>query len=353
MSIPTTPFNATVIFCRIVGVTDDVACGVGDKFRRLRELMLHELDLHKPPITVRSPQRDPCFSPFGLFILVDCLPWDALSLASSIKARADGSGVQIGMGIARGEVKPRSDIDGGNFVGIPINLAARMASAKHGDLRIAVESAIVQDVKQTSDTYKFSPKQDTPVKGTELDYHFLNPPLQGAKPRQNSIASVHVIVYDIVGYSKLSQDIAWRATTILTDWVTTFIQQQSLNPDDYIIGPAGDGGAIAFRPNLGARTGAQLAFSLARHIIVKLSKNNADSFQVRVGVTDGIVDIYETHPVGDAVFRADKLCAAADPNGIVVTNKYWYQNNLDAADTNGLSIKRSSETGEDLVLLSP
>jgi class 3 adenylate cyclase len=353
-------FEAIVIFCRIVGIDDDKARTVRHKLEKLHSVVVRKLEQQRTLSLTSKDSRlptEPCSSPFGIFLFVEPNSSRAILIAGEVRNECASADVPVAIGVARGEITKRADLGSVNYVGSAINIAARLANVRDGDNRIAIEKEIVSNAaQQLHDESDFSKEQIRTVKRTSIALRFYNPQTKSKDAEVSSAVDghYHVVVYDIVGYSEMQSDVAWRSTTDLNQAVKRILDGQNLSTEHYDYAPAGDGGAIAFRANSTRATAKENAVSFANNLINALNRPRSSyQFKVRVGITEGVVAIHNENPVGPAVINADRLCAHAKENGIAC-NKEYYDRCL--RDSTSLEIENDElvdEFGNKLVRLRP
>ena len=152
----------------------------------------------------------------GRFAVFPLTVKPALDAALSIMQSAVANGVELTIGVACGRVEFRRDVDGLNWAGTAINLAARLAAApeKHEDLKstprrkIAVHSDVVKDARVAT-SFDFGEEFKVTVKRTELTFALMKSIgklKRGSAPvlQVGSQPTVCTVVYDIVKYSELT-----------------------------------------------------------------------------------------------------------------------------------------------------
>lgn len=266
----------------------------------------------------------------------------------AIAADCYESGIAIRIGVTHGEVEELLDVDGSaNFIGKPINIAARLAFAKQ-NTGCAFDSSFVASIGAAvigDNALKPSDYPEVGLKGKEHDpeypcrvvpvavfrVHEAVVPTslpQGVSP-ENLIAAV--LAYDLPHFSAgdLSQ-LSKRFRAVID-----VMQQAKVSREhaQFFFAPGGDGGLIVFGASdgYGKRELYATACSLSEILAVE-SEDRRRPIQVdcRIGLHYGPVQLYLNaegvkRPTGQVCFVANEVAGdqhAKAHEGIVVTSAF-------------------------------
>ena len=297
-------------------------------------------------------------SVYGRFACVE-EPVSALNYALQVRETCVGRGIDLSVGIAAGRPVQVSDLSvpGNNILSTALNGAARLASMDDGKGRIAVHRDSVTAIVNWDETYQladFLTEDVCPVKGANLPYRFhidtrttRVPIAEGITVNQDSPEEVHVMVYDVAGFSGLDTDQARRVVEDLTHEVDRVLKGkgcvQRMQSGELWYAPAGDGGALV----LSCRV--EDAGSIVFEIACSLRKACGGRLPIRIGLATGSVIVIEGMlPVGRGILASDAVFAIPDTGEMCAAAGFWEQ--LPAPAKKGWEI-RNAEKDRDALLL--
>jgi len=253
----------------------------------------------------------------------------ALNAAADVLGAAVSRGVELSVGVACGRIEVRRDIDGPNWAGSAINLAARLASvpAAKPQRRILVEHEVAGDAV-TAGSFSFKPPLTKPeslaqVKRTAL--RFRRQSNLGTFKREHEIEALRVdghatvcsVVFDIVRYSELPLHEQVKVAEDLDREVRRALEDCNIQNrgEDFWYSPAGDGGVVCLKST-------RNTWAFAR----SLQSNVAGKVPIRIGIGIApIVVMPDGLPVGRGVLLADAISALPPDNSICCSQRFWNQ----------------------------
>ena len=334
-----------VVFCRICGIKDMGADKLGAAMQVLADVCK---GVTGPAVhSVHS-------SVYGRMVCVkDVVP--ALQVAENVLDQAARQGVKLAVGLSMGRLDRFDDLGRENMVGLPINLAARLAAMDAAECKIVLSREVYDQAAQISEHpgSAFVGPNDGQVKRTRFAHYLLEQspsglgnlpervengalkgldslpgavmrplPKRGSQPTAAEYRTVgaDAVVYDIAHFSEKSPDEQWMVVTALNKAVTEVLNSINathlVNDHKLWHSPAGDGGVLVFGEGAGD-TAWMFAKQLALHC-------RHASVQIRLGVAHGqTVIIGSDLPVGAAILRADALSAYPETWHHCVDRTFW------------------------------
>lgn len=319
---PRIPRPAYIVFCRICRVENLTDDQIVAAHRVLLDVCDKAGSTHKS-FTAHS-------SVYGRFLAFNN-GIAALDAAQVILEASAKAGVPLAIGVASRGNEPRlvwfDDLHGQlNLIGVPINVAARLAFTDDARLTIVVESSVADNAKTMGKyTTQFNSPQQTLVKTTPLEFQTLkfNPSLIGKEPKDADVQveSVTIVVYDIVKYSEMDLDEAWMTVDTLRKSVAKVIQssdegQRAVREEKIWYSPAGDGGVLVFHQSFA---------DLAWDFVVGLARECREArVKVRLSVDLGsVVFVDDKLPVGTSILKTDDLCNLPNTWGICAGKDFF------------------------------
>ncbi len=293
-------------------------------------------------VNAQSPSQHNSFhsSVYGGFLLVP-LDGDPLLLAASVRKYCIDQGVELAIGISHGPITQFEDLHGQNFVGTTINRAARLAFLDACDGRISVSESTSEQLRGDTHNPRVFDPADSPLEGlvkkTNLQYRWYSPD-DGRELRRHwrtpspsattfKRGEVHVLLYDIAGYSDLDDKGQLDAVLELGKKIVKALRDVRTSKSDLIevngrtwYSPGGDGGVVVFDAN---SAGALLI------VAEKLAREAAGSkILLRVALHSGPVAFVNgpgesNLPVGATVLATDLLSGEPDNGGMCVSFPFW------------------------------
>jgi len=289
-------------------------------------------------------------SVYGRLSVVPSRATLAMEFATSILNSAAAVGVRVAIGVACGKLESTEDILEHNIAGVAVNRAARLAHLNGGAGRIAVDEEVVQDAKNASQDFRdsFAELETGKVKNSELRYSWLNcePPEIRPLARGNQTAgseTVHIVVYDIAGYSKLEErllkSVANLRGAVLKALRVVGVDAPHNAKDRLWYAPAGDGGVVVFRSH-------ETAWAFARTL-----RAEATGWQspIRIGITTGTVIVLGGLPVGHGIIEADELSGLPVTGEICASRRFW-ERTLEPSERRGWVAQAHSSDSEAFLL---
>ncbi len=335
--------DRAIIFCRLVNIQDmdnpeitAATLGLDSSIESL--------------IASRFPDSERHGSVFGAYVVVKKPIRRVLEFAESLRLECFERAITLAMGISDGRLEPVRDLEQENLVGTAINYAARLAFFPDGIGRIAVKEDVAIQARNSGcdEDEWFGAKERGRVKTTNLSFRWLQrdrerriPSRREQRPRDDANSRVvHVAVYDLKGYSGLSDEdqleLFKRLHSVVRDALE--LARADLGTRDWY-SPAGDGGAVVF----GESPRALWSFARALASYARRAK-----LELRIGVDRGEICVLKNFgrkPVGTPVIRADYLSSIAEIGGICLSNGYadlLKAVDYDEAEHSGLIIENES-----------
>ncbi len=306
-----------IVFCRIVGLkelhNDELSAAVDALSFAVKEAC-EAANKEANPARIHS-------SVYGRLLVVSWPVAEVLEIAQVILKRAASAGVGLAIGIASGRVVKTEDVPGDNVAGVAVNRAARLAHLDRSDGKIAVEEEVVHDhlVNRRENAKLFGRKPLTgTVKHTELEYRWLKVKREAVRElRLGSNAPnpklAHIVVYDIVGFSKLGIEELREAVGRMQEAVQgAFLAIGRNAGEGFWYAPAGDGGVVVFEE-------LHVAWTFAK----EFRKRAEGTISARVGVATGQVVVLDSLPVGSGIIQADAMSALPGIAQICVSKRFW------------------------------
>lgn len=286
----------------------------------------------------------------GGFVVVPKSVTVALDIAQQIGRACMDHGVTTAIGVTRGTVFDTRDAVELNVAGTAINKAARIAYHKHAERRIGVEQAAVKEACTAHGKYRdvLATLEWIEVKETKIEMAWA----KGAEWVQRVATScstctgdgynaqdAYAIVYDVVGYSKRSDeeqiDIGHKLSSVVAKAARD--AGAELGHDEWVwYAPTGDGGALVFGADHGE---ASFTFATA------LAKHADATIPLRIGIDTGqaFVRGKKRLPVGPVVFRADALSSAGKVAPLCAGDAYWNETLSDVDRKSWAVVKAAPE----------
>jgi hypothetical protein len=266
----------------------------------------------------------------GAIILVpDAANVELVELLSGILPDIGRAGVTVRVGIAHGLVDLLEDADDSvNAIGIPINVAARLAHAKeNGGLLVheTYATAIASAVVPSGHWLHPSTRSGVEIAGkrTEKFHCFAAPPdalptetenltAKAANPRSGFVNAV-MLAYDLPSFSDGDQrELASRFRSVVQE--VRRLRQTGAIPADAPLwfSPGGDGAVLVIN-NVDAGLAHVVAHMLERLLEVETTlKAPRAGVRARIGLHYGPVFLYQSaegplRPTGPSLFIADAL----------------------------------------------
>jgi len=211
-----------------------------------------------------------------------------------------------------------------DFIGKPLNRAARLAFLDGLQGRAVASSEFVQHAKDAKEQYRkrfFDQRKSGVVKSMPVHYHLLestgfihrqkvNLALTDLKPEP-----MHVLVVDVAKFTKRDEDNMIAAAEQMARIVAKAFQDLGHQLGKHAFIPAGDGGALVFQSNE-----AHFALEVAR----KIREATLEVIlQVHLGLDSGqMVRRDPALPLGPAVFGADKAAQESSEWRICLTRQF-------------------------------
>jgi class 3 adenylate cyclase len=315
-----------VVFARIIGIKELPSNQIAGA---VETLALVDSEVKKSNRTIQSHS-----SVYGRFWLVPASVEDAIECARSVREKAAAAGARLGMGVTLGPLVNTQDVHDTNVAGVAINHAARLAFLDQNTDKIALDVNVAKHaidngcLKLGTD---LGDEECGEVKQTALRYRWLKcAELTFAEMPATAVKGTvaHVVVYDIVAFSKMTQremvnsvealrrdvEQSRQAAAGLADWADT---------NGLWYAPAGDGGVVVFGPERN-----RVAWSFAKELLAITT----DRLKIRIGIATGqVVVVGKNLPVGKGVLVGDELSGLAEVGRPRVNKEFW--NLLDPHET--------------------
>jgi len=309
-----TLFESTyILFCKIM---DLERCHIEDLGAKLTTLNSIVNDATK-----KDPALPTLVSLVGKIVLVPGQPRRAIDIASAVMSAAETAGIPLVIGVTKGRLERMNILGSANFVGAPLNLAARIASCPR-----AIGVCVTQEVKTVAEKigpFKFDSMLTDQVPNKSGSYTFYPLVRESVSATSEALpgsfigeaTDATIIVFDIVKYSDGDHG----------DQVTQVFQclralDLSLNQRVEFI-PTGDGGVIV------VNSGVTSALQLVEALYLRLqegSKPFEGNIQVRISVHVGSLQRFaEVGSVGPDIFECDAYNSYAEPHKICVSPEFW------------------------------
>lgn len=293
-------------------------------------------------------------SPYGAVAVVRTVD-EALRLARHMVQHTSRVALPIAIGMDWGRLDRVYGLKTWNAAASSINIAARMASVPALRGRVAVSRTAKENACAASTPLGqlFGAEQTGVVKTTTFQYHSVKAAdyRQSLRRRKCTLrlpvavdsSAADVLVYDVQGYSRLSQVRQAQVVGDLTACVERALE--SVGPSLAGDGHSGDGGYLVFArsyENSGA-VAWQAAIELRR-------QTRQVGLPVRIGLAHGpVVKRRNGSFVGGTMLLADHLSALPDLDQICVSLQFW--NGLHPSYKNGWTGRRAPVPDASAVLV--
>jgi hypothetical protein len=256
----------------------------------------------------------------GAFVLL--LPQDptaAVEWAVQLREQAVNAGLTVSIGIDSGHLTVVSDLGGKNLLGPTINYAARLASMSRNYGRIAISLRLSPDLSEKN---RYTVQLTENVKQTSLEFKWYATPLVRSssvplKKHNANAEHYYALVYDIEGYSGLSEDEQPQYAKELTDITReTLVKHWLTLENDKRIGfvPTGDGGAFVVTTD-----GLTVLNIFIRDFCNRVSKTK---LRVRFTLASGTaVRISPSGVGGEVLLKADVDAGKPDAGCVYMTEE--------------------------------
>ncbi|MEN6487325.1 MAG: tetratricopeptide repeat protein, partial [Smithella sp.] len=331
-----------VVYCRICGIDRLPNTTLAATISELRNIANTEL------LQITNSNLKSHSSVYGRFVIVPRSVLVALSVGQTILRKCAERGVELAIGISRGDIEEWHDLRASNLAGTAINKAARLAFLDNSTGRIALEKEVHDAaVSNSTSAGEFSNLMDGKVKKTSLSYYWFgkivkanNKPLE-IQQSQYVCSTDHVVVYDIVEYSSLTREEMIEQVNVLAKAVQDSLKDvgRDKNSKDLWYQPAGDGGIIVFQSD--SPGGRQVPLNFVQYLNLRAVEKKVS---IRIGIHHGEITVLEGEeelPVGRGILQADFLSSQAPINGFCFSTNFWEE--LNKADQDKLQNKMADK----------
>lgn len=258
-------------------------------------------------------------------------PLDSIKLIIELNNEMTSNGIVIKVGMSLGDVQELIDIDGkANFIGVCINQAARLATAKMDNHPgLLVHESLANHLQATLRAShwlsgKNSSRLSVEVLGKRDEKFLCYYPPKDIWPTLPNITysydeSFHpetknaaLIAYDLPNFSDGDLNQLSQRFRAISDVFLTLVAETKLPLKYFYFSPGGDGGVMVFT-DLEKKPVYDLAKNFAEKLLIESeNKNSLISSECRIGLHYGTILLYENaqgdlRPTGDDVFIADAI----------------------------------------------
>ena len=254
------------------------------------------------------------------------------------------SGLPVRVGVTRGELEALIDVDDQiNLIGQPMNLAARLATARENDgclyhasyadfasAYVARGNDPLAPGKGVQAAATGKPHDATILCWTAPAFRALSifdisklPQLTGRQKNESGV----ILAYDLPRFSAGDRAQLRSRFRGVVDALKRIRKKEGLGKSAFIFSPGGDGGLMLLR--LEKELGYEIATQLVRLLRIETDNKSASAgVESRVGLHYGSVSVYRTakslqRPTGPACFIADALAndSTAGKSGVIISGE--------------------------------
>lgn len=276
-------------------------------------------------------------------------PLDSIKLIIELNNEMTSNGISIKVGMSLGDVQELIDIDGkANFIGVCINQAARLATAKMDNHPgLLVHESLANHLQATLRASHWLSGKNSNRLSIEIlgkrDEKFLcyYPPTniwpslpnitysydESFHPESKNAA---LIAYDLPNFSDGDLNQLSQRFRAISDVFLALVAETKLPLKYFYFSPGGDGGVMVFT-DLEKKPVYDLAKNFAEKLLIESqNKSSLISSECRIGLHYGTILLYENaqgdlRPTGDDIFIADAITgddAAKQADKLIFTETF-------------------------------
>jgi len=258
-------------------------------------------------------------------------PLDSIKLIIELNNQMTSNGIAIKVGMSLGDVQELIDIDGkANFIGVCINQAARLATAKMDNHPgLLVHESLANHLQATLRAShwlsgKNSSRLSVEVAGKRDEKFLCYYPPTNIWPKLSSITysydesfqpetkNAALVAYDLPNFSEGDLNQLSQRFRAISDVFLALVAETNLPLKYFYFSPGGDGGVMVFT-GLEKKPIYDLAKNFAEKLLIESqNKGTLISSECRIGLHYGSILLYENaqgdlRPTGDDIFIADAI----------------------------------------------